>query len=370
MGVIKAHTFEPYIPSSYDKPEHRNSFLHHSYNHTNEGDIYFTKKESKDYETLINSILNQKVDTTLTGKIYLGKLSNLPRHKIKDYFKENNVNKTSRLDQSDTIILNKEHLIQFNKMFKSDTSWYRLKPCKVYKFDSKQDKTYIESNSKSYHNPELNFNNPFIILIKEENKNKVTPKLVNFLQGKESEELLYKSLYREKNMVEVHNYLEYILKNPNVKVIFDENIMDPLNQDGFELDEEYLTTLDGMFESKSQDNINLALEMLSNVNIEKNSLTIALFLNKHRKKFAWGSGLSITQNNSFKSTLKYFNSKNINFESDWRAFSTNLYKLHKGNPENVAIIKDFIQQNINQYLKEFNPNNFMEIELGSLAFKD
>ena len=39
-------------------------------------------------------------EVTLNGKVYLGKLSSLPRHKIKDYFKENNVSKTSRLDQS------------------------------------------------------------------------------------------------------------------------------------------------------------------------------------------------------------------------------------------------------------------------------
>jgi hypothetical protein len=369
MSIVKASIFEPYIPSSYDKSEQQKCFLYHNYNHSNEGDIYFTEKESKEYENLVNSLLNQKVNTTLTGKIYLGKLSSLPRHKIKDYFKENNVNKTSRLDQSDTIILNKEHLIQFNKIFESGSSWYRLKPCKVYKFDSKYDKEFIESYSKSYYNQKINFDDLFIVLIREDNKNKVTPKLVNFLQGKESEELLYKSLHREKNIAEVHNYLEYILKNPHVKVIFDENIMDPLNEDGFELDEEYLTTLDGMFESKSQDNINLALEMLSNVNIEKNSLTIALFLNKHKKKFSWGSGLSITQNNSFKSTLKYFKSKNINLDSDWRIFSTNLLKLHKDNPENLKIIQEFVHQNINLYLKELG-GECLQVGNLSLALRD
>jgi hypothetical protein len=308
MSIVKSSIFEPYIPSSFNKIEHQNDFLYHSYNNSNEGDIYFTEKESKEYKNLVNSLLNQKVDTTLNGKVYLGKLSSLPRHKIKDYFKENNVNKTSRLDQSDIIILNKEHLIKFNKMFKSGSSWYRLKPCKIYRFDSECDKDFIIRYSRVWHTNKIDLQKQFYIVITEENKSKITPKLVNFLQGKESEELLYKSLHREKNLVEVHNYLEYILKNPNVKVIFDENIMDPLNEDGFELDEEYLTTLDGMFESKSQDNINLALEMLSNVNIEKNSLTIALFLNKHKSKFSWGSGLSITKNNSFKSTLKYFKS--------------------------------------------------------------
>lgn len=370
MSIVKASIFEPYIPSNYDKPEHQKCFLYHNYNHSNDGNIFFTENEKINYENLIKALLNQKIDTTLTGKVYLGKLSSLPRHKIKDYFKENKVNKTSRLDQSDTIILNKEYLIEFNKIFESASSWYRLKPCKVYKFDSEQDKTYIESVSKSYYSGKYNFNNSFITIITEENKNKITPKLINFLQNKKSEDLYYKNLYRNKNLVEVHNYLEYILKNPHVKVIFDENIMEPLNEDGFELDEEYLTTLDDMFESKSQDNINLALEMLSNVNIEKNSLTIALFLNKHRNKFSWGSGLSITKNNSFKSTLKYFKSKNIDFESDWRSFSANLYKLHKDNPKNLEIINEFIQQNINQYLKEFNNKQYIEVKLESLALKN
>jgi hypothetical protein len=367
MSIVKSTLFEPYIPSSYDKDTH--VIMQHNNHYGNEGNIFFTKEEYKKYEDLVNSLLNQKVDTTLNGKVYLGKLSSLPRHKIKDYFKENNVSKTSRLDQSDTIILNREHLNEFNKIFGSSASWYKLKSCKVYKFDSEKDKEFIVKYAKTWYNNTLDLESQFSIVITDENKNKLTPKLTNFLQGRESKDLFYKSLYRDKNLVEVHNHLEHVIKNPNVKVIFDENLMDPLNEDGFELDEEYLTTLDGMFESKSQDNINLALEMLSNVNIEKNSLTIALFLNKHKNIFSWGSGLSITKNNSFKSTLKYFKSKNINFDHDWRSFSANLYKLHKNNPKNLEIINNFIQQNINQYLKEFNPNQYLEIKLESLALK-
>jgi len=367
MSIVKSTLFEPYIPSSYDKDTH--VIMQHNNHYGNEGNIFFTKEEYKKYEDLVNSLLNQKVNTTLNGKVYLGKLSSLPRHKIKDYFKENNVSKTSRLDQSDIIILNKEHLNGFNKIFGSSTSWYRLKSCKVYKFDSEKDKEFIVKYAKIWYNNTFDLENQFSIVITDENKNKLTPKLTLFLQGRESEDLFYKSLYREKNLIEVHNYLEYILKNPHVKVIFDENIMEPLNEDGIELDEEYLNTLDSMFESKSQDNINLALEMLSNVNIEKNSLTIALFLNKHRSKFSWGTGLSITKNNSFKSTLKYFKSKDINLDADWRSFSANLYKLHKDNPKNLEIINEFIQQNINQYLKEFNPHQYLEIKLESLALK-
>ena len=110
MSIIKASIFKPYTPIKSDS----NSNLFLSCNVYNEENIFFTPQESKNYENLVNSLLNQKVDTSLTGKVYLGKLSSLPRHKIKDYFKENKIIKTSRLDQSDTIILNKEYLIEFN----------------------------------------------------------------------------------------------------------------------------------------------------------------------------------------------------------------------------------------------------------------
>jgi len=196
--------------------------------------------------------------------------------------------------------------------------------------------------------------------------------LTSFLQNKTPETLYIKDLCRENNIIEIFSYIEYIFKNPHVNIIFDEDLIGVINEDGFELDDDYLSTLDNMFESKSQDNINLALEMLSNVNIEKYSLTIALFLNKHINKFSWGSGLSIKHNNSFKSTLKYFESKNINFESDWRIFSTNLLKLYKDNPKNVNIIKDFIQQNINLYLKQFSSDGkgFIELANFDLALRD
>lgn len=365
MGAIKANTFEPYIPSAYDKDT--SVVLYHT-SHGSDDIILLKENEYKTLKELVTKLLTQPVDTTLGKKVYLGKLSNLPRHKMKDFFIENKVSKTSRVDQSNTIVIHKSHLVEFDKMFNSGSSWPLLKPTKIYTFESFQDVDFITRYAKTY--GRIQDDIPYIILVNDNNKSKLTPRLVNFLSGKGNYDGYYRNLYREKNLIELYSYLEYLLKNPHVNVVFDEDLMAPLNQEGFELDEEYLTTLDGMFESKSQDNINLALEMLSNVNIEKYSLTIALFLNKHKNIFSWGSGLSLTQNNSFKSTLKYFKSKNINFESDWRSFSTNLYKLHRNNPKNLEIITDFVQQNINQYLKEFNPKDFMEIKLDSLAFRE
>ena len=88
------------------------------------------------------------------------------------------------------------------------------------------------------------------------------------------------------------------------------------------MDEEYLNILDNMFESREQDNINIALEMLSNIDIEKNLLTVSLFLNKtQRKKFSWGSGITMNNNRSFKSILTYLKSKDIDCFSNWRTFT-------------------------------------------------
>ena len=89
-------------------------------------------------------------------------------------------------------------------------------------------------------------------------------------------------------MIILLDLLDYIKSNPNVNIILDEDVLCELNKDSIELDEEYLNILDNMFESREQDNINIALEMLSNIDIEKNLLTVSLFLNKHNEKIQLG----------------------------------------------------------------------------------
>jgi hypothetical protein len=136
--------------------------------------------------------------------------------------------------------------------------------------------------------------------------------------------------------------------------LFDEDFILNLNSDGIELDNDYLVTLNNMFESKEQDNINLALEMLSNVNIEKHYFTMALLLNKYQNLFSWGSGLSMSQNKSFKSIEKFLKNKGINYQADWRTFNAALYKNSQNDPEKIEIITRSILENLNKYMKEGN----------------
>jgi len=359
MGIIKIQKLEPYNYSGSNK-----SLMYRSY--YGDSIMGFNKDKYETYKEFIKNLLNKSSKIKFGKKVYLGKLSNLPRHKIKEYFQSNKLKKTSKLEQSDTIVFNKQHLQELNDIFNSYNTYNELSLKKVYFFELKDNK-YLIDNCHSW-GDKLNDKLPSCLIINQGEILNNT--LTSFLQNKTPETLYVKDLYRENNIIEIFSYIEYIFKNPHVNIIFDEDLIGVINEDGFELDDDYLSTLDSMFESKSQDNINLALEMLSNVNIEKYSLTIALFLNKHIKKFSWGSGLSIKHNSSFKSILKYFESKNINFEDDWRIFSKNLYILHKDNPEDLKIIGEFIHQNINNYLKWGNCKNYLHIDSFNLSISE
>ena len=67
------------------------------------------------YENLIEKLLNQSPNTNLGDKVYFGKLSNIPRHRIKEYFENSTSKKTSRVEQANTIIFSREYLLNFKK---------------------------------------------------------------------------------------------------------------------------------------------------------------------------------------------------------------------------------------------------------------
>ena len=77
--------------------------------------------------------------------------------------------------------------------------------------------------------------------------------------------------------------------------------------------------------------------------------------------------LSVPVNSAEFFTIGSGASKNINFDDDWRIFSKNLYILHKNNPQNIKIIKEFIYQNINNYLKWGSYENYLHIDSFNLS---
>lgn len=339
--------------------------------------IMFTEQEKTNYLTFLDSIINQPKNVDLSGKTYTGKLSNVPRHKLKEYFETTNGKKTSRIEQCDNIIVNKSYITELYKQIKelSLESYFKIEQTpENYKFlksiTPDSDKTSYNNRKDSLlPKDRMKFTNEDHLFIHNDfySTNPVSFNLKEFIHKQISLEFYKCKEIWGGSLIDTYSLLEYVFKNPNIKIAFDDDILEILNSDGIELDKDYLATLDSMFDSKDQGNIDMALEMLSNVNIEKDSLKIALLLNKHIDKFNWGSGKSINNHRSFKSIIKYYNTKKINFRDDWVRFSLSLYKTHQDNEESKEIITDYIKDKINRMLS-IDPNSLILSEI-SLALK-
>jgi hypothetical protein len=330
---------------------------------------YLILEDKTKYENLIERLLNQSPNTNLGDKVYLGKLSNIPRHRIKEYFENSTSKKTSRIEQANTIIFSREYLIKFKNILKK----LELKESlSLEKTQILQDYISKNSNEWSYSKIAPVFNNdiPLFLISYYKNTdltNNLIPNFKRIVDTTKIKTQYVEALYRDNYIKEVLTYLDLVLQNSSINILFDEDFLTDLNADGIELDNDYLATLSSMFESRDQANINLALEMLSNVNIENNYFTIALLLNKYQNLFVWGSGLSMTQNKSFKSIEKFLKDKGINYQADWRSFNAALYKNVQNDPEKTEIIVRSVLENLNKYMKEGNGEglNLTSIKLAS-----
>jgi hypothetical protein len=355
----------------------QNNKLHYTYWDGASDIIMFTEQERTNYLTFLDNIINQPKNVNLPGKTYTGKLSNVPRHKLKEYFETTNGKKTSRVEQCDNIIVNKSYITELYKQIKklSLESYFKIdQTTENYQllkeitpdsdktgYNNRKDSLLPKDRMKFTNEDHLFIHNDFYL------NNPISFTLKEFISKQTSLEFYKCKETWGGSLIDTYSLLEYVFKNPNVKIAFDDDILETLNSDGIELDKDYLKTLDSMFNSLDQDNINMALEMLSNVNIEKDSLKIALLLNKHVDKFNWGSGKSINNHRSFKSIIKYYNTKNINFKEDWVKFSLSLYKVHQNNEESKEIITDYVKDKINIMLS-IDPNSLILSEI-SLALK-
>ena len=115
-----------------------------------------------------------------------------------------------------------------------------------------------------------------------------------------------------------------------------------------------------MFESKDKDNVLLALEMLSNVNINKHGLQIAMLLNQYRGYFSWGNGIN---SQAYKTLNNYFTNKKILWKEDFRIFLAGLYNNYSDDSQSKLYIENFLKDSINDVLRKNKHHaNYFEVE--------
>jgi hypothetical protein len=337
---------------------------------------YYDINDLNEIQRNLNLIHSNKGDGPMIGPVYVGKGSNIPRHKIKEFFREKNLKKTSIIEKSNTVVFDKQIIKQLIDKYKGTEEKIAIIPFTQRIFDHIKNyhstvlKTIPKGNNWSItnHNDKLNemtkfFNNDVNILIREENYNNYDLDFRKIVGDITFTKKIAINNYRTKNLTEVWDIIESYLTNPHNNIIWDDTLLESLNSDGLDMDDDYINILYSMFESNEQDNIKLALEMLLNVNLEKHSLTVVLLLNKYKSIFDLRSGNTGSQ--ALKTLNLYFKNKGINWREDYRTFSSGLFNFYKNDEKSIKIIKKFFIDNLNSYLKR---NEAFYIQLSDIDF--
>lgn len=233
----------------------------------------------KKYQEL--HILNKDNKLENNTTIYITPLSEFPPYKLKNYVKENGLNiKTARkLDKIDTLIINHNFI----------TSSYIKKPNKYYIipseiiFKNSNFKKYIGTgwynNINEIHNKEvthyfiseeryqnfIHLDSKFSI-INEYPLIKCVPIFNNWGDKKVIDSTPF--------FLDLFNKIEKY----NLKVIFDHNINDTINE-GLSIDEDIFENIINMASSKDESNLKLAKEILANMEFEPSKPYLIYLLN-------------------------------------------------------------------------------------------
>jgi len=262
---------------------------------------------------------------------------------------ENKIKKTTIIENSDTVIFDKKIINDVYKWFNN------CKEVKVVNVPFTKDlldiiNKYNISRPNYAKQYEEFFVKKYSLLISHSDYIDYPSDFKQVLGNLAWEEYHEQHTYRTKNIQDVFDTLQCYFKNPHNNIIWDDEILETLNSEGIDLDEDYVNTLDSMFASREPDNIRLAVEMMSNVNLNKYGLTIALLLNKYSQAMSWGNGNTGSQ--AYKTLDRYFLNKGIDWKRDYRSFSAGLYKNYANDKGAKEIIEQFVLQNINRYLTE------------------
>lgn len=293
--------------------------------------LFIYNKHLDDVKSFLNNTVKSNFD--IKGKLYPLKSCKIERSELKEWCLSNGYIKTNRKEQSDVLLISKDSI---NSLFKSinNTTYNRVL------IPSDGSHHFQGTDGLSLYSEEyIRYIHPYFDI----KTVKHFESLIHTI-----EKIKTPGWRGDIRIPPLLNELNFLIENKD-RVIFEEDILTTVKSNEVELTDEYLDTINSMFESKEQDNIDLALEMMSQVDLELNYLTIALTLNRYLPMFVWGSGLSIKKHRNFKPIDAFLKSKNIDYENNPSVFYKSI--LSKAETEKEKeIVKTSIKGYINQHL--------------------
>ena len=334
-------------------------------------DKYFIEeKDSKNLLSLINLIKSQPKITPKKGDtIYASKASEIPRFKLKEFIKDNNLKKTSRVAYANIVVINRGY---FNELVK------KLKHDEVSFIKEDWMKQVINHNKSNTNDQIRNIFN----LAKDKDKvgfvrveSNLKDVFKNFPAVKaQYDTSTYKvkgitlDLYRENRLLELLNTITNnasLIEKGKMQFVFDEEFFVEMNKEGIELDDDYLQTLRDMLFSSDKSNVKLGFEMMSNLVIDQPTLlSMSFLLNELYHQTNFRPSYYTSGNSNLRSLLKVFKTKGIYWERDWKTFGTGLRLNFKEGKEG-DIVKKFLLDNIN---REFKLSNTAAESLVDIVF--
>ena len=139
------------------------------------------------------------------------------------------------------------------------------------------------------------------------------------------------------------NNLEHIIETNSLITVFEENILDEITK-GLDIDFEYYLNLRDMLTSKSKDNHNLVLEILTNCNLNTSKPYILALINEF-SNVIFNKG---TKSNNYKGLLKQLGEYRNILGLTWYSFIKQMREKH---PEYDTIWNEYMVTYLNKNLK-------------------
>ena len=321
-----------------------------------EFDIYnndFTQKNEYRFKSYFQTLADFTAELVKdksqkpVGNVYVATTCKIPRDKIKSYFAENNLTKTTRTYLADTVLVDLESI---DRIFKAQdtTNWV---------------KGYMISSEDVLKHPELFKNShgsnwgPSYVKTHEAVLKGVHDVFVRSWRDDlsyvlevfpEAEEAIILS-YPTGDLLKTLELMKFLKANPSVKVVFDTALNEDMTSEGIEMDDDIEKQVIQMLKSRDISDTKLAIEICSNFDLEKSLYRIANMFNAYKSRFV-GKQSMLTKT-SYKQIDAYIRSKGINWMGDRDKFLSDMYTLYKGDEKLEPLIKEQIRVFLQHQLK-------------------
>jgi hypothetical protein len=286
------------------------------------------------------------------GNVYTVTTCKIPRNKMKAYFQENNLKKTTRTYLADTILMDLESLDKVLRIFSKQHSWTKgfmipsedvVKNSHLFTIEHTMQNSWNEGYFKT-HDQVLKGKHDVFVRAYDDKTTQIVQS--SFPEAEEIEILSYPT----GDVLKTLELLTFLKSHPNVTVVFDTVINESMTNDGIEMDEEIEQQLIQMLKSKDINDTKMAIEIMSNFDLEKSLFRIANMMNIYKHRFMGKQ--SMLAKTSYKQIDTYIRSKGIGWTNDRNLFLSSLFDLYKNDEKVAPLLKNYIQSYLQFLLRD------------------